>query len=67
MIRPGSTMPTASLLSLAGQRVVIDCGLGVARGIVDQGMPLKNLWQSICSPTTTSNPGSSSKPPGLPG
>lgn len=43
MIRPGSTMPTSSLLSLAGQAVVVDCGLGVARGIVDQGMSLKDL------------------------
>ncbi len=43
MIRPGSTMPTASLLALGGQRVVVDCGLGVARGIVDQGMSLKDL------------------------
>ncbi|MBP9182250.1 MAG: MBL fold metallo-hydrolase [Fuscovulum sp.] len=43
MIRPGSTMPTASLLSLGGQRVVVDCGLGVARGITDQGMSLKDL------------------------
>lgn len=43
MIRPGSTMPTSSLLSLGGQRVVVDCGLGVARGITDQGMSLKDL------------------------
>jgi ribonuclease BN (tRNA processing enzyme) len=43
MIRPGSTMPTSSLLSLAGQVVVVDCGLGVARGIVDQGISLKDL------------------------
>lgn len=43
MIRPGSTMPTSSLLSLGGQRVVVDCGLGVARGIVNQDMSLKDL------------------------
>lgn len=43
MIRPGSTMPTSSLLSLSGQRVVVDCGLGVARRLVDQGMSLKDL------------------------
>jgi len=42
-IRPGSTMPTASLLSLAGQRVVVDCGLGVTRGLCDQGMALAEL------------------------
>jgi ribonuclease BN (tRNA processing enzyme) len=43
MIRPGSTMPTSSLLSLAGQRIVVDCGLGVARGLTDQGISLKDL------------------------
>lgn len=42
-IRPGSSMPTSSLLSLGGQRVVVDCGLGVTRGLVDQGMALKDL------------------------
>lgn len=43
MIRPGSAMPTASLLSLGGQVVVVDAGLGVTRGIVDQGLSLKAL------------------------
>lgn len=43
MIRPGSTMPTSNLLSMAGQRIVVDCGLGVARGLTDQGMSLKDL------------------------
>ncbi|MHB0952521.1 MAG: MBL fold metallo-hydrolase [Allorhizobium sp.] len=42
-IRPGSTMPTSSLLSLAGRRIVVDCGLGVTRGLVDQGMHLREL------------------------
>lgn len=42
-IRPGSTMPTSSLLSLGGVRIVVDCGLGVTRGIVDQGMALADL------------------------
>ncbi len=42
-IRPGSTMPTSSLLCLGGERVVVDCGLGVTRGIVDQGMALADL------------------------
>ena len=36
-------MPTASLLTLAGQSVVIDCGLGVTRGLADQGFALKDL------------------------
>ena len=42
-IRPGSSMPTSHLLSLAGTRVVVDCGLGVTRGLCDQGMQLKDL------------------------
>jgi ribonuclease BN (tRNA processing enzyme) len=42
-IRPGSTMPTSSLLCLNGRRIVVDCGLGVARGLIDQGMALKDL------------------------
>ncbi len=42
-IRPGSSMPTSNLLSLNGQQVVVDCGLGVTRGLVDQGMQLKDL------------------------
>ena len=42
-IRPGSTMPTSSLLSLGDVRIVVDCGLGVTRGIVDQGMALADL------------------------
>lgn len=42
-IRPGSAMPTSHLLSLAGERVVVDCGLGVTRGLCDQGFQLKDL------------------------
>lgn len=42
-IRTGSPMPTSSLLSLAGQWAVVDCGLGVTRAIVDQGLALKDL------------------------
>ena len=42
-IRTGSPMPTASLLSLGGTWALIDCGLGVTRGLVDQGMALKDL------------------------
>lgn len=36
-------MPSSSLLSLDGQAVVIDCGLGVTRGLADQGFALKDL------------------------
>ncbi|HCM08836.1 MAG TPA: MBL fold metallo-hydrolase, partial [Alphaproteobacteria bacterium] len=35
-VRPGSTMPTSSLISLGGQQIVVDCGLGVTRGLLDQ-------------------------------
>jgi len=42
-IRPGSTMPTSNLLVLNDFEIVVDCGLGVTRGLVDQGMELKNL------------------------
>jgi ribonuclease BN (tRNA processing enzyme) len=42
-IRPGSAMPTASLVSIGGRRIVVDCGLGVTRGLCDQGMALADL------------------------
>jgi len=42
-VRPGSTMPTSSLLCLGDRLVVVDCGLGVTRGLVDQGMHLESL------------------------
>lgn len=42
-IRPGSTNPTSNLLRLAGQQFVVDCGLGVTRGLVNQGMQLRDL------------------------
>lgn len=36
-------MPTASLLQVAGRTIVVDCGLGVTRGIVDAGVPLRDI------------------------
>ncbi|MGX9355078.1 MBL fold metallo-hydrolase [Roseobacteraceae bacterium S113] len=42
-IRPGSSMPTSNLIAIDGQQIVVDCGLGVTRGLVDQGMQLKDL------------------------
>lgn len=42
-IRPGSSMPTSNLIVLNGQRIVVDCALGVTRGLADQGMQLKDL------------------------
>lgn len=42
-IRTGSPMPTSSVLSLAGQWAVVDCGLGVTKGLVELGLALKDL------------------------
>ena len=42
-IRPDSSMPTSNLLVLNGKEIVVDCGLGVTKGLVDQGMQLKNV------------------------
>ena len=42
-IRPGSSMPTSSLIHLNGHAIVVDCGLGVTRGVVDQKINLKAL------------------------
>lgn len=42
-IRPGSSMPTSNLFVMDGQHIVVDCALGVTRGLVDQGFILKNL------------------------
>ncbi|MEP0964365.1 MAG: MBL fold metallo-hydrolase [Roseobacter sp.] len=42
-IRPGSSMPTSNLVCLNGQNMVLDCGLGVTRGLVNQGFQLNQL------------------------
>lgn len=44
-IYPGATvrMPTATLVEIAGQRIVVDCGLGVTRALVGTGMHLRDL------------------------
>lgn len=42
-IRPGSTMPTSNMIRLDGKLAVVDCGLGVTRGLVDQGVNLKDI------------------------
>ncbi|MEL6503996.1 MAG: MBL fold metallo-hydrolase [Pseudomonadota bacterium] len=48
-IRPGSSMPTSSLVCLHGRTIVLDCGLGVTRGLCDAGMSLKDLTTIIIS------------------
>ena len=42
-IRPGGPMPTASLLCIGGRACVVDCGLGVTKGLVDAGLDLREL------------------------
>ena len=42
-IRPLSSMPTSNLICLNGLKIVLDCGLGVTKSLVDQGMQLKDL------------------------
>ena len=42
-IRPGSSMPTSNLLVLDGRTIVVDCGLGVTKALVDKGVELKTL------------------------
>ena len=39
-IHPGSPMPTSTLVEMAGRRVVVDCGLGVTRGLCGAGVRL---------------------------
>ncbi len=36
-------MPTSNLFVLNEQKIVVDCGLGVTKGLVDQGMQLRDL------------------------
>lgn len=42
-IRPGGPSPTSSLLQIGGRTCVVDCGLGVTRGLVNAGVGLKDL------------------------
>ncbi len=42
-IRPGSSMPTSNLVVIDDRHMVVDCGLGVTRALVDQGIQLKEL------------------------
>lgn len=42
-IYPGSPMPTSSLVEMEGRQIVVDCGLGVTRALVEQGVRLPDL------------------------
>ncbi|UVK37478.1 MBL fold metallo-hydrolase [Mesorhizobium sp. AR10] len=42
-IRPGGPWPSSSLLQIGDRTIVVDCGLGVTRGLADAGISLKAL------------------------
>lgn len=42
-LRPGGPWPSSSLLRIGGRNIVVDCGLGVTRGLADTGISLKAL------------------------
>jgi ribonuclease BN (tRNA processing enzyme) len=42
-VRAGGAMPTASLLEMGDRRVVVDCAIGVTKGLVEAGMDLRRL------------------------
>ncbi|MEM9578177.1 MAG: MBL fold metallo-hydrolase [Pseudomonadota bacterium] len=42
-VRPDSPLPTASLLQLAGRNIVVDCGIGVTRSLVETGVTLLEI------------------------
>ncbi len=42
-IRPGGPSPTSMLLDVDGKLYVVDCGLGVTRGLVEAGHSLRSL------------------------
>lgn len=42
-IRARGAMPTSTLVDLAGRRIVVDCGLGVAKALVEAGADLRSI------------------------
>jgi len=42
-VRQDGAMPTASLLQMDGKTIVIDCGIGLTRSIVDAGVKLLDI------------------------
>lgn len=42
-LRPGGPWPSSSLLEIGGRTIVVDCGLGVTRGLTGAGISLKAL------------------------
>ncbi len=42
-IRPGSNMPTSTLIHINGKNLLVDAGLGVSRSICEQGVELHDI------------------------
>jgi ribonuclease BN (tRNA processing enzyme) len=42
-IKPGSNMPTSILVQVGDKNILVDAGLGVSRGICDQGVALTDI------------------------
>lgn len=42
-LRKGSPMPASSVLDMDGQTIMVDCGIGAARSLVDAGYALTDL------------------------
>ncbi len=42
-VLPGGSMPTSSLVRIGGHDIVLDCGLGVTRGLTAQGLRLQDI------------------------
>ena len=42
-IRPGSNMPTSTLIHINGKNLLVDAGLGVSRSICEQGVELNEI------------------------
>ena len=42
-VRKGGAMPTSALVRMGRAQIVVDCGLGVTRGLVEAGMDLRQL------------------------
>ncbi len=42
-IRPGSNMPTSTLIHINGKNLLVDAGLGVSRAICNQGVELNEI------------------------
>ena len=47
-LRPGGPWPSSWLLRIGGREIVVDCGLGVTRGLVDSAY---YLWEACRSPS----------------